>query len=189
MTYVTVPTKYGILNIEMDEKIGNEPAPFLRVQARKSDGGLSLSDGRTYITTEGRSVEWWVYRGIILRNAQAANNFPLRATTRTDGKKGHAVLSLTYSVEAQEFDEAVLEAYLSGIAGVPDDASLVTEAFQERQARIGKIRHLKTLEEEITKASEAYGKEFTEKYSFLYPERQRTKYTPPYNSFAEVKLY
>lgn len=196
MTYVIIPTRFGVLNVEMFETDywGSVLGPRdlhtrpLQVKAREEDGGLILPDGRTFVTTRNRSIEWWPYMGISQKSNPGAH-FPVRNVKKVGSRKKYDKFSSTYSVEGEMFDDAILEAYLSGILLTlsSDEKALIVDAHDRRKKSIPKTRKLKELEAEIVNDSLEADKSLGERYANLFPEKT-VHYGPVNDRPVNVRL-
>jgi hypothetical protein len=210
MTYVIVPTKYGVLNVEVPQfdRWGQElrGADFhigaVNVQAHEKDGGIGNANGlaypdefdypedRKFITVPNRSIEWWPYAGITQRTKLGAD-FPVKPVDNVDGKKKLGTFSSTYSFEGQIFDAAITEAFLSGIfiSLTQEEKDLINDAFLYRWERINKIRQLKELENTIRNDTRSEYGELGKRYTTLFPAETDANFGPPHSTYLDIKLY
>lgn len=156
---------YTLQNDTRDDARGHELFHYL--VALPSDGGLTLPDGRTYVSAPGKFIIWNVY-GDFRMPRPAGGSFPIKAV-KANSKKLERY-SDPYSVEAQEFANVILEHYLNGDLGVvTEPVDLVMRSHNlEAQYRI-QLRTMKEMEEENETLREKIHS-LNEDYSEAHPD-------------------
>jgi len=155
-TLPIVPTKYGMLRLlpktfGYSERDINTFLSF-EVVISPDDGGLTLPDGKTYITPPKRSIVWAVYGGIPIENSPGGD-FPVKA--RIGSSKKLANFEVSWSENAQIISDVLLESYVNGdMLVTPEDQYLVEKAHKSVEAARDLCREAKELEQKAANRSE-----------------------------------
>lgn len=191
----SVATKYGIIRFHVkgertSEHFGLDSSEDgldynIAVVIAEEDGGLVLPDGRTYVTPQNRSILWNVFKGTYIQK-KAGGDFPVKA--KKQGSRGLEHFSASYSVEAQEINDVILEAYLSGAFDLTiEDPALVREAQTFTEGWRTRLRTIVELEEEAFSYHASNGGHITEAYNDKHPGTTHGYYILP-SPQLDVKL-
>lgn len=131
------------------------------------EGGLTLPDGKTYVTVPSRQITWELYRGISATK-QAGTTFPVKARKSA---KALGNYETTYSEAASFFSDIFLDLYLTGQLNVDqEDTQLIQDAHYAYRKLMVHARKLKQLESEIAAEQNELTKKNREREQELYPK-------------------
>jgi hypothetical protein len=159
-----VPTSVGAIRVRKIPSMMENGLIMFYVAVLPEDGGLKLSDGKTYVTTSDRFFSW-TSSGIIIENTKG-DTFPLKARKGSGKSLGPALA--VWSEQGQEVEKAIFEAYISrGMSSIlPWDVVYETKVHDLQVEKNQKFLQMKN---EMTKAVEALTLKATE----LYEEHER----------------
>lgn len=170
-----VPTSVGLVRVRRVPSMMESGLIKFYVAALPEDGGLKLSDGKTYVTGPDRFFTW-TSNGINIENTKG-DTFPLRAR-KGSGKTLESALSV-WSEQGQEMEKAIFDAYISN--GVPSTLPW-NVAYETKVHDLGveKAQKFLQMKNEMAKVVE----DLTLKAAELYEEHERM--FPPNNGQGQA---
>ena len=159
-----VPTSVGAIRVRKILSTIENGLIMFYVAVLPEDGGLKLSDGKTYVTASDRFFSW-TSNGIIIENTKG-DTFPLKARKNSGKSLGPALA--VWSEQGQEVENAIFEAYISkGMASIlPWNVVYETKVHDLQVEKNQKFLQMKN---EMTKAVETLTLKATE----LYEEHEK----------------
>lgn len=167
-----VPTPVGVIRVA-DNDSTPDGYRYFSVAILVEDGGLKLSDGKTYFTGP-EAMFSWASSGLNLDNAKG-RNFPVKARK---GTKGFESSLDSWSALASEVEQAIFDSYISGSMSFcqPYDVTYETKVHDLVVKKVNTLRHLKTEVEESIKNMSNEASQLLEEHETNYPVLQPGKY-------------
>jgi len=170
-----VPTPVGVIRVA-DNYSTTDGCRSFSVAILVEDGGLKLSDGKTYFTGP-EAMFSWSSSGLNLDNAKG-RNFPVKARK---GTKGFESSLDSWSTLASEVEQAIFDSYISGSVSFcqPFDVAYETKVHDLVIKKVNTLRYFKAEVEASVKSLADEASQLSEEHEANYPVLQPGKYHTP----------
>lgn len=175
-----VMTPAGLMRFWFQDEVVYSPGfdGKFTVAFLEEDGGLVLSDGKTYVTPAAKCVMWSPFRGIPVDNRKG-EDFALKEI-KPNGKITGQYLN-SWSTQASEVDAIIFESYINSLFSFsPGDIAFERKLFDARQSYLERVRVFKVEEEKFAEQTATDFAGLAEEFDRLYPQEKR-EYYPTYN--------